>query len=230
MKFPAYTGFLKLIPAEWRELLKEEVPPGYYRRLHEFLRNEYSAGNVYPPAHRIFRAFELTPPGSVKVVIIGQDPYHGAGEADGLAFSSSNRGKLPPSLKNIFKELESDTGTALSGGGDLSCWAAQGVLLLNTFLTVREDTPASHQNSGWEIFTDAAIKAVSSSMSGVVFMLWGNHARNKHGLIDSSKHLILEASHPSPFSAGRGFFGCRHFSGANEYLELNNRNPVNWSC
>ncbi len=236
MKFPSYRKFTEMIPAEWRELIDPLLPESYYKKLHEFLREEYSAGNVYPPADSIFRALELTPPAEIKAVILGQDPYHGRGEADGLAFSVSGASKLPPSLKNIFAEIMSDTGFCLSGSGDLSPWAEQGVLLLNTILTVKEDTPASHrksgseQNPGWEIFTDAVISAISDEMKNVAFLLWGNHAISKSGLIDTKKHLVLTAPHPSPFSVNRGFKGCRHFSKTNKYLESKKIERINWQC
>ena len=230
MRFPPYNRFLKMLPQEWSEIIDGELSPGYYRELHSFLRGEYSSGTVYPPADRIFRAFELTPPRSLKAVIIGQDPYHGEGEADGLAFSSSGSGKVPPSLRNIFREVESDLKITLTREGDLSPWAKQGVLLLNTFLTVRGDIPGSHKNSPWEEFTGAVIQGISSDLESIVFMLWGNHARSKGKLIDISKHLVLEAPHPSPFSAGNGFFGCRHFSGANDYIVSRNKERINWYC
>lgn len=236
MKFPSYKKFTEMIPEEWRALIDPLLPADYYKKLHEFLRMEYTAGNVYPPADKIFRALELTPPDRIKAVILGQDPYHGSGEAEGLAFSVSGRSKLPPSLKNIFAEIESDTGLSLSGSGDLSPWAEQGVLLLNTILTVREDSPASHRksgsehNPGWEIFTDAVISAISSEMKNIVFLLWGNHAITKTELIDSKKHLVLTAPHPSPLSVNRGFKGCRHFSKVNKYLESRKKGKINWHC
>lgn len=235
MKFPSYKNFLKMIPAQWRSLIEDLLPPGYYTSLYDFLKKEYSEGNIYPPADRIFRSLDLTPPDIIKAVIIGQDPYHGEGEADGLAFSVSGCRRLPPSLKNIFNEIKSDTGITTSRRGDLTPWAEQGVLLLNTMLTVREDTPGSHRklpsagNPGWEMFTDAVIRSISSNMTHVVFLLWGNHAIEKAELIDGSKHLVLTASHPSPFSVNRSFKGCRHFSKANEYLKSNRRKTINWS-
>jgi uracil-DNA glycosylase len=183
---------------------------------------------VFPPAKLIFNAFNKTPLPAIKVVILGQDPYHGDGQAHGLAFSVPDGVKPPPSLMNIYKELASDLGIKPPESGNLEKWAAEGVLLLNTSLTVRSGTAASHAGKGWEKFTDAAIKAVSEYRAGVVFMLWGNHAISKERLIDTSKHLVLKTVHPSPLSASRGFLGCRHFSKANQYFQRNGLLPVNW--
>lgn len=188
-------------------------------------RNEHI---VYPPRNQVFRAFALTPLPLVKVVILGQDPYHGPGQANGLSFSVEDGVALPPSLKNIFKELQQDLQVPLPSRGDLTSWAKQGVFLLNSTLTVRHKSPGSHQKMGWEPFTDATIRSVSEKRDHVVFMLWGNFARAKKKLIDTQKHLVLEAPHPSPLSAHRGFLGCRHFSKANAYLQAHHMDPVDW--
>ena len=192
------------------------------------MRREYAAGRVFPPASQIFAAFDLCPFSAVKVVILGQDPYHGEGQANGLAFSVAPGIDIPPSLINIYKEIRSDLGTPIPASGDLSRWAEQGVLLLNSSLTVRAHEAASHSAIGWELLTDAAISALSERRSGLVFILWGSHARRKAPLIDRSKHLILEAPHPSPLSAHRGFFGCRHFSKTNEYLRQQGKQEIIW--
>jgi len=193
------------------------------------VREEYKGEAVYPPPKYIFRAFDLCPFEKVKVVILGQDPYHGKGQANGLCFAVSDGVALPPSLQNIFKEIESDLGAPLGHrSGDLSRWAEQGVLLLNATLTVRARMAGSHQGRGWEHFTDAAIKALSNERAHLVFILWGNYAKAKGAQIDRSKHLVLESAHPSPFSAASGFFGCKHFSKANEYLEAHGETPIDW--
>lgn len=216
------------IQEEWKNVLKSEFEKPYFADLVRFLHKEKDEGKIiYPPGKDIFRAFELTPLKSVKVVILGQDPYHGAGQAMGLSFSVPDEVAVPPSLKNIFKEIESDIGVVMSGKPNLERWAKQGVLLLNVILTVRAGVPASHRNIGWQEFTDAVIKCISDNCSNVVFMLWGNFAKSKKGLIDSSRHLILEAAHPSPL-AGGAFFGCRHFSKANDYLILKGRTAIDW--
>jgi len=230
MKFPSLKKFREMIPRGWSDLLEEDINSGYFKSLHGFLREEYSGHNVYPAAEKIFRALSMTTPGSLKAVIIGQDPYHGEGEADGLAFSCSGTGKLPPSLRNIFTEIDPGFKSRPGISGDLSCWARQGVLLLNTILTVREDTPALHKKRGWETFTDSVITKISETGNNIVFMLWGNHAASKKDLINGSKHLVLTSSHPSPFSVNRGFKGCGHFSKANMFLESKRKGVINWEC
>lgn len=213
---------------EWKKLLRPEFEKEYFKSLTFKVREAYLAGPVYPPPKLIFNALELTPPEEVSVVILGQDPYHGAGQAHGLSFSVQDGVRLPPSLKNIYKEIESDIGTSVPEGGNLERWAKQGVLLLNATLTVEKGKPGSHQGLGWEQFTDAIVKAVSDEQKHVVFLLWGNFARSKKTLIDESKHLILEAPHPSPFSAHSGFFGSGHFSKTNKYLEKHGRTKIQW--
>jgi uracil-DNA glycosylase len=217
------------IEPSWREKLDGEFDQPYFAELTEFVRREYQEGVVYPSTQNIFRAFDLCPFEKVKVVILGQDPYHGAQQANGLAFAVEEREAVPPSLRNIFQEIQSDFGKSLAHtDGDLSRWAKQGLLLLNATLTVRAGNAGSHQERGWELFTDAAIKALSEEREHLVFMLWGNYAKAKGAHIDGSKHLILLAPHPSPFSAASGFFGCRHFSKANDYLTRNNETPIDW--
>ena len=216
------------IEQSWKEALAGEFGKPYFAELVNFLRNEKAAGKViYPPGSQIFRAFDLTPVQNVKVVILGQDPYHGPGQAHGLSFSVPSGVPAPPSLKNIFKEIETDLGVRLSGHPNLESWARQGVLLLNAVLTVRAAEAASHSRIGWQEFTDAVIKYISDNCEGVVFMLWGNFARGKSELIDHSRHCVLEAAHPSPLARG-AFFGCRHFSQANNYLLSTSRTPINW--
>lgn len=219
------------INASWKEVLKQEFEKSYFIELAGFLKVEKAMGKViYPPGSLIFNAFELTPFDKVKIVILGQDPYHGKGQAHGLSFSVMKGVKPPPSLQNIFREIASDLGIQFSGTyGDLSHWARQGVLLLNASLTVREGEPMSHSKIGWEQFTDAVIKTVSAQKENVVFMLWGRFAQEKQALIDATKHLILKAAHPSPFSAYNGFMGCKHFSKANDYLVKNGKEPIDWS-
>ena len=216
------------IDQEWREVLDQEFQQPYFKTLKLFLQEEKARFTVYPPGKNIFEAFNRTPFSKVKVVILGQDPYHGPQQAHGLCFSVPEKVDFPPSLQNILKELESDLGLPLPPHGNLSSWADQGVLLLNATLTVRANMAGSHQGRGWEQFTDTAIRQLSVNRSGLVFMLWGNYARNKKALIDPSKHLILEAPHPSPLSVYRGFFGCRHFSKANEWLVKTGQDPVDW--
>ena len=217
------------LEASWKEKLHEEFEKPYFTNLRKFVREEYTNGSVYPAPKALFRAFELCPFESVKVVILGQDPYHGVGQANGLSFAVSDGQRLPPSLQNIFKELESDLGTPLSNrSGDLSRWASQGVLLLNATLTVRAQTPGSHQGKGWEEFTDAVIRTLSEQREGLVFILWGNYAKAKGAHIDRSKHCVIESPHPSPFSAHSGFFGSKPFSKTNEYLALRGKDPINW--
>lgn len=216
------------IESSWKEALSEEFDKPYFRSLVSFLHQQKREGAViYPSGKNIFKAFELCPLDKVKVVILGQDPYHGPNQAMGLSFSVPSGVPAPPSLKNIFKEIEDDLGVRMSGCPDLKKWAEQGVLLLNAVLTVRAGEPASHSSIGWQEFTDAVIKTISEHCNGVVFLLWGNYARSKRSLIDSSKHLVLEAAHPSPLARG-AFFGCRHFSKANEYLSSKGKNPIDW--
>lgn len=216
------------IHKSWYAVLRPEFEAPYFIALKQFLKQEMQDYQIFPPAKTIFQAFNATPLPAVKVVILGQDPYHGAGQAHGLAFSVPEGVKPPPSLQNIFKELASDIGFAIPKNGNLMPWAKEGVLLLNTVLTVREAAAASHASKGWELFTDAAIRAVSKNRAGVVFMLWGRHAISKEKLIDANKHLILKSVHPSPLSAHRGFLGCKHFSQANDYLKKIGFLPVDW--
>lgn len=213
----------------WYQVLKMQFEADYFAELKETLLAEKKKYVVYPPSPLIFNAFNSTPFDEVKVVIIGQDPYHGEGQAHGLAFSVPDRVAFPPSLRNIFKELHDDIGMVIPESGNLSKWAKEGVLLLNASLTVRANQAASHANIGWTRFTDAAIKALSEKKEHLVFILWGNYAIAKESLIDHSKHLVLKGVHPSPLSASRGFFGCRHFSKANQYLEKNGIKPINWN-
>ena len=216
------------IEQSWKNALADEFGKPYFESLVRFLHKEKADGQViYPPGSQIFRAFDLTPVEQVKVVILGQDPYHGPGQAHGLSFSVPANVPAPPSLKNIFKEIETDLGVQMSGYPDLEKWARQGVLLLNAVLTVRGGQAASHSKIGWQEFTDAVIRYISDNCEGVVFMLWGNFARTKAELIDRSKHVVLEAAHPSPLARG-AFFGCRHFSRANEALASFGRTPIDW--
>lgn len=217
------------IEPSWKRALEEEFGKEYFKGLAAFVKEEYQKGAVYPPPKAIFRAFELTPFDAVKVVILGQDPYHGPGQANGLSFAVNEGVVLPPSLQNIYKELESDVGAVPRKSGDLERWATQGVLLLNATLTVRARAAGSHQNKGWEAFTDAAIKALSDKRESLVFILWGNYARQKGAHIDRSKHHVIESAHPSPFSAASGFFGSKPFSKANEYLVAKGETPIDWS-
>ncbi|MFP4093794.1 MAG: uracil-DNA glycosylase [Cyclobacteriaceae bacterium] len=218
---------VKIAPS-WKEHLSEEFEKPYFQSLAEFVKQEYKENAVYPPGKEIFRAFDLTPFEQVEVVIIGQDPYHGPGQANGLAFSVREGVTIPPSLLNIFKEIRNEFGKEIPPHGNLERWAKQGVLLLNATLTVRKSKPASHQNKGWETFTDSAIRHVSEEREHVVFMLWGNYAQKKGDVIDENKHLVLKSPHPSPFSADRGFFGNDHFKKANEYLKLHGKQPIEW--
>lgn len=216
------------IEKSWKEVLIDEFQQPYFKDLKQFLLEEKKHYSVFPPSNSIFRAFDLTPFNNVKAVILGQDPYHGKGQAHGLCFSVNKGIPFPPSLINIFKELNSDCGIKKPENGDLTSWAMQGVLLLNTVLTVRESSPESHKNKGWEFFTDSVIKHISNERNNIVFILWGNNAKAKLNIIDSSKHLTLTAAHPSPLSATRGFFGCKHFSKTNSYLIEKNIEPINW--
>lgn len=214
----------------WKEALQEEFGKDYFFNLTQFVKSEYASrpGQVYPPGRQIFAAFNASPFESVKVVILGQDPYHGPGQANGLAFSVNPGIALPPSLKNILTEVSSDTSAPFPTDGDLSRWARQGVLLLNSSLTVRAGQPKSHAGRGWERLTSAAVKKLSDSRSGLVFILWGADAISKRPLIDESKHLVLTSPHPSPLSAHRGFFGNRHFSKANDWLIKHGATPIKW--
>lgn len=216
------------IAASWKDRLTGEFGKPYFSKLIDFVRLEYKTQTVYPPGKEIFRSFDACSFGDVKVVIIGQDPYHGAGQANGLCFSVRNGIRMPPSLVNIFKEIQLDLGKSIPVNGDLGRWAEQGVLLLNATLTVRGSSPGSHQKKGWEEFTDAVIKTISEEKQHVVFLLWGAYAQKKGEIIDRQKHLVLMSAHPSPFSADRGFFGCKHFSKANEYLRSKGLKEIEW--
>ena len=216
------------ISNDWLPVLEPEFKKTYYTELFKFVKAEYAAGQVFPPADDIFNALHLTPLKDVKVVILGQDPYHNDGQAHGLSFSVKPGMDIPPSLVNIYKELHEDVGTYIPNNGYLEKWAKQGVLLLNTVLTVRAHQAASHQGHGWEEFTDAIIKAVNQENRPIVFMLWGSPARKKKAMLNNPNHLILEAPHPSPLSSYRGFFGCRHFSKANLFLESRGVSPIDW--
>lgn len=213
---------------EWLAILDSEMKKQYFLDLKAFIESEYKRKTVFPKYDNIFRAFDLTPPEKVKVVIIGQDPYHGTNQANGLAFSVCDECKIPPSLKNIFKELVDDIGSQTITCGDLTQWAEQGVLLINSVLTVESAKANSHKNMGWEIFTDALIKKLSFEYENIVFILWGNPSQKKEILIDTTKHLILKAPHPSPLSSYRGFFGSKPFSKANSYLVSHNKKEIDW--
>jgi uracil-DNA glycosylase len=216
------------IEPSWKDALAPEFGKPYFEQLVRFLHQEKAAGKViYPPGSLIFRAFELTPVDQVKVVILGQDPYHNPGEAMGLSFSVPDGVRMPPSLRNIYKEIESDLGIRMGSCPNLEGWARQGVLLLNSFLTVEAGIAASHRNIGWQEFTDAVIRYLSDNRSGIVFLLWGNFAKAKASLIDTSRHHVLMAAHPSPL-AGGAFFGCRHFSQTNQLLAAEGKTPINW--
>lgn len=217
------------IHESWKVHLQEEFEKPYFKELTEFVKSEYQKKKVYPVPANIFRAFELCHFENVKVVILGQDPYHGAGQANGLCFSVGDEVAIPPSLQNIYKEIKSDLGSATPTTGNLDHWARQGVLLLNATLTVVANSAGSHQKKGWEIFTDAVIKVISEQKEHVVFLLWGRYAQEKGAVIDETKHLVLRAPHPSPFSVHSGFFGCKHFSKTNEYLQLNAIELISWS-
>ncbi|MBP5501520.1 MAG: uracil-DNA glycosylase [Bacteroidales bacterium] len=216
------------IEESWKKALADEFNKPYFEQLTAFVKSEYAAGTVYPEGKNIFNAFNLCPLPNVKVVIIGQDPYHEPRQAHGLCFSVQDGVEFPPSLQNIFKEIESDLGTPVPPSGNLERWARQGVFLLNSILTVRAHQAASHANKGWETFTDEVIKQISDKTENVVFMLWGNYAKVKGKVIDTKKHLILNTVHPSPLSVYRGFFGCKHFSRANQYLTEHGKTPINW--
>lgn len=210
---------MKLVGNNWDNILREEYNKNYFKKVVLYINKIYKEKTIFPPKNYILRALSLTDYDNVKVVILGQDPYHGVGEANGLAFSVNNGVALPPSLRNIYKELHDDLGIDVSKKGDLSCWAKEGVLLLNSVLTVEKDKPASHKNIGWETFTDEIIKKVNEKDTPVVFILWGNFARSKKSLITNPKHLVIESPHPSPFSANYGFFGSKPFSKTNNYLK-----------
>lgn len=212
----------------WDKLLQQEYKQDYFLQLKQAIDKEYSEFVCFPPKEKIFNALTHCPFDKTKVVIIGQDPYHGIGQASGLCFSVQENVKIPPSLKNIFKEIKSDLGIDIPTNGNLERWAEQGVLLMNSILTVRSASPGSHKGYGWEMFTDKIIKLVSDRKRNVVFLLWGAHANSKSKLIDESKHLILKSKHPSPLSAYKGFFGCQHFSKTNLYLQSKDISPINW--
>jgi len=216
------------LESSWKTKLHGELTKQYFSGLRSFVHGEYTHKKVYPHPRDMFRAFDLCPFETVKVVILGQDPYHGPGQANGLCFAVNDGVTLPPSLRNIFKEIESDLGYKIEKTGDLERWAKQGVLLLNATLTVRAHEAGSHQGKGWEEFTDATIKTLSQEREGLVFMLWGKYAKEKGKDIDWAKHLVLEATHPSPFAAHKGFFGCKHFSQANEYLKARGEKEIEW--
>lgn len=216
------------IEESWKRVLGSEFEKEYFKTLRDFIHSEYRNKIIYPPAKQIFNAFDSCPFESVKVVILGQDPYHEPSQAHGLSFSVLPPCPPPPSLVNIYKEIRSDVGTLVSANGDLTDWSRQGVLLLNATLTVEAHKAGSHQNKGWETFTDSAIKALAENREHLVFMLWGSYAQRKGAFIDRSRHLVLQAPHPSPLSAYRGFFGCKHFSSANAYLISQGLSPIVW--
>jgi uracil-DNA glycosylase len=216
------------IEKSWQEVLQTEFDKPYFENLVGFVKQEYASNTIFPPAGQIFNAFNTCPFNNVKVVILGQDPYHGPGQAHGLCFSVNDGIQFPPSLQNIFKEITSDLGIPAPKTGNLTRWAEQGVLLLNATLTVRASQAGSHQGRGWEEFTDAVIKTISEKAENVVFILWGSYAIKKKSLINASKHCILTAPHPSPLSSYRGFFGCKHFSQTNNYLTSKGKPPIEW--
>jgi uracil-DNA glycosylase len=216
------------LESSWKHALEQEFIKPYFVQLTNFVRSEYQTHTIYPPAPTIFTAFDACPFAQVKVVILGQDPYHGQNQANGLCFAVHEGVRLPPSLQNICKELQSDLNIPIATSGNLLCWAKQGVLLLNSVLTVQAEKAASHQGKGWEQFTDAAITALSQQRENIVFLLWGRYAHEKGKHIDTTKHLVLKAAHPSPLSAYNGFFGCKHFSKANEYLVSIGKEPIDW--
>ncbi len=212
----------------WTKHLKKEFNKPYFKKLLSFIQKEYKTKTIFPPQKELFTAFDLCDFADVRVVILGQDPYHGLGQAHGLCFSVNPGVRVPPSLKNIYKELYTDIKKPISDNGDLRNWAKQGALLINAKMTVQQKKPASHQKKGWEVFTDEVIKEISNKKEHVVFLLWGNFAKSKIDFIDQSKHLVLTAAHPSPFSAYNGFFGCKHFSKTNEYLTSTSQTPIEW--
>jgi uracil-DNA glycosylase len=217
------------INESWKSILREEFNLSYFHTLRNFLIEEKKQYKIYPPGNQIFSAFDMTPFDAVKVVILGQDPYHGKGQAHGLCFSVPSGIIPPPSLVNIFKEIQNDLGLPVPQHGNLESWARQGILLLNATLTVRANQPGSHQNKGWETFTDQVIRTLSEEKTGLVFLLWGKFAQAKEDLINSSKHFILKAAHPSPYSASAGFYGCKHFSKTNEILRNQGKKEINWA-
>nr|MBE6192170.1 uracil-DNA glycosylase [Rikenellaceae bacterium] len=216
------------IASDWKALLQDEFEKPYFEELIRFVKEEYATRRIYPRGSNIFRAFDKCPVDKLKVVIIGQDPYHGPGQAHGLCFSVADGVPHPPSLQNIFKEVAADIGTPIPASGNLDRWAEQGVLLLNAVLTVREHEAASHAGRGWEQFTDAVVRAINERKQGVVYLLWGSYAQKKGSIADPARNCILKAVHPSPLSVYRGFFGCRHFSRANEYLVAQGQTPIQW--
>jgi len=216
------------IETSWKEKLEPEFDKSYFKELVAFVKSEYQTTQVYPPGKLIFNAFNLCPFIQVKVVIIGQDPYHGPGQAHGLCFSVQDGVAFPPSLRNIFKEIENDLGISIPKSGNLTRWAQQGVFLLNATLTVQANQAGSHQKKGWEIFTDSVIKLIADEKDHVVFILWGAYAQKKAEMIDKNKHFVLESVHPSPLSASRGFFGNHQFSKTNEFLKIHSIDPINW--
>ncbi|MBR4052532.1 MAG: uracil-DNA glycosylase [Alistipes sp.] len=218
---------VKIAP-DWKALLEEEFSKPYFEELTRFVKEEYATRRIYPRGSNIFRAFDKCPLDKLKVVIIGQDPYHGPGQAHGLCFSVDEGVPHPPSLQNIFKEVASDIGTPIPSSGNLDRWAEQGVLLLNSVLTVREHEAASHAGKGWEQFTDAVVRKIAQEKQGVVYLLWGSYAQRKGAMVDPQRNCILKAVHPSPLSAYRGFLGCKHFSQANDYLLSTGQTPINW--
>jgi len=220
---------MTMIQNDWMNAISDEFKKPYYKDLYQFIQSEYSKMTIYPPAEEIFNAFHLTPLSEVKVLLLGQDPYHNVNQAHGLSFSVlPQQQEIPPSLQNIYKELQSDCGCYIPNNGYLKKWADQGVLLLNTVLTVRAHQANSHQGKGWEQFTDAIIQAVNEQDRPIVYFLWGRPAQSKSPMLTNPKHLILKAPHPSPLSAYRGFFGCKHFSQANEFLIKNGEKPIDW--
>lgn len=216
------------IAEDWKEILQGEFDKPYFEELTRFVRSEYAAGQIFPAGRNIFRAFDKCPFETLKVVVIGQDPYHGVGQANGLCFSVNDGVPFPPSLQNIFQEIHDDVGTPVPSSGNLDRWAEQGVLLLNSVLTVRAHQAASHAGRGWEQFTDAVVRIIAERKQELVYMLWGSYAQRKGQMADPSRNLILKSVHPSPLSVYRGFFGCRHFSQANAYLESVGKTPIVW--
>jgi len=216
------------IEASWKELLKDEFEKEYFINLANFVKSEYTKYKVYPPGKDIFNAFDHCKFDNLKVVVLGQDPYHGVDQANGLCFSVSDGIRKPPSLLNIFKEIKTDIGTEIPESGNLERWAKQGILLINATLTVRDNQAGSHQNKGWELFTDAVIKNISDKKEGLVFLLWGAYAQRKGAVIDHNRHYVLQSAHPSPLAAHKGFFGNKHFSKTNEYLAKIGKEPIQW--
>ena len=216
------------IASSWKPILQEEFDKDYFKELVSFIKEDIQKYTIYPPGPQIFNAFDKCSADDARVVILGQDPYHGQGQANGLCFSVSDGIRTPPSLVNVFKEINADLGKPIPKSGNLERWAEQGVLMLNATLTVRAGMAGSHQKKGWETFTDAVIQKLAAQSENLVFLLWGAYAQKKGAIIDDTKHLVLKAAHPSPFAAHKGFFGCQHFSKANEYLEANGKAPIEW--